>query len=78
MKTLLYEGINDYNQQAIFAEIKNALNKWEPRVNLIGVNNSSTMEDTENNTIVLDIEYTINGLPDKVYKKQYIYDKYAN
>jgi predicted component of type VI protein secretion system len=60
----LYNGITDFTSEQIMAEIRNCVSKWEPRVNIIKVINMSDINDTENNTIRLDIIYTIPSLDD--------------
>ena len=37
--------------------------------------NTSTLSDTEDNTIVLDIKYYIKNLPDRIFDKQYIFNR---
>lgn len=71
----LYEGITEYTEELIVAEIKNCVLKWEPRVSIINVYNVSTVQDTEDNTIVLDIEYYINGLEGTIYRKEYRFNR---
>jgi phage baseplate assembly protein W len=71
----LYEGITEYTEELIVAEIKNCVLRWEPRVSIINVYNVSTVQDTEDNTIVLDIEYYINGLEDTIYRKEYRFNR---
>jgi phage baseplate assembly protein W len=71
----LYEGITEYTEELIVAEIKNCVLRWEPRVSIINVYNVSTVQDTEDNTIVLDIEYYINGLEGTIYRKEYRFNR---
>ena len=49
--------------------------RWEPRVVITRVVNMSTLSDTEDNTIVLDINYYIKGLSDRIFDKQYIFNR---
>ena len=72
---LLYEGITKYNEEQIVAEIKSSVSKWEPRVVIKDIENISTIDDTEDNTIVINIKYYIKGLPDTIFDKQYIYNR---
>jgi phage baseplate assembly protein W len=71
----LYEGITTYNEELIVAEIKMCVARWEPRVVITRVVNMSTLSETEDNTIVLDIKYYIKGLPDRIFDKQYIFNR---
>ncbi len=71
----LYEGITQYNEEMIVAEIKSCIARWEPRVVVTQVVNTSTLSDTEDNTIVLDIKYYIKDLPDRIFDKQYIFNR---
>lgn len=59
----------------IVAEIKSCIARWEPRVVVTQVVNTSTLSDTEDNTIVLDIKYYIKNLPDRIFDKQYIFNR---
>ena len=71
----LYNGITDYNTEQIMAEIRKCISEWEPRVQLEEVRNISTIDDTENNTIHLEIIYTIPSLNNEQYSYTYIYHK---
>jgi phage baseplate assembly protein W len=62
LRKYLYEPITDQNQERIVSEIRQAVLKWEPRVKIERVVNATTVDDIENNTVKLDIYYTINGL----------------
>lgn len=71
----LYEGITSYNEELIVAEIKNCVLRWEPRVNITKVTNVSNISDTEDNTIILNIEYNIKGLEGIIYNKLYKFNR---
>lgn len=71
----LYEGITQYNEEQVVAEIKASTSKWEPRVVIKNVYNRTESTDRDDNTIVLDIEYYIVGLPETLYTKQYILNR---
>ena len=64
LRKLLYEGITDFNVEQIVAEIKHAVSRWEPRVQVTSVVDVSSIEDHENNTVHLKVIYTIPGLSD--------------
>lgn len=51
------------------AEIQKCITQWEPRVQLVRVVDTSTVNDTENNTVKIDIIYIIPSLS----FEQYIY-----
>lgn len=72
---ILYNGINTFTSEQIIAEIKTCVMMWEPRVNVIGVINSSDNSDTENNIIKLDVLFTIPSLDDKKYIYSYIQNR---
>ena len=59
---LLYNGITEYNQEQIIAEIRRCISEYEPRVEFVEIRNVSTIDDIENNTIHLEIIYTIPSL----------------
>lgn len=67
---LLYNGITDFTSEQIMAEIRNCVTQWEPRVNIVKVVNVSDINDTENNTIRLDIIFTVPSLNND---QQYVY-----
>ncbi len=71
----LYNGITDYNTEQIMAEIRKNISEWEPRVQLEQVKNISDINDTENNTIHLEIVYSIPSLNNKQYNYTYVYHK---
>ena len=73
----LYEGITKHNVEQIMAEIRGCVSRWEPRVQIQNVVDASTDEDTEHNTVVLDIIYTIPGLTDEQFKYTYVYHRQA-
>lgn len=49
--------------------------KYEPRVRIYKIVNVSTVQDTEENTIRLDVKYTINGIDDQTFNSQYTFNK---
>ena len=72
---MLYEQITEYNVEQIVAEIRGVVLKYEPRVNIIKVVNVSDINDTENNTVRLDIIFTIPSLSNEQYNYSYIYKR---
>ena len=75
LRKMLYEQITDYNVEQIMAEIRGVVLKYEPRVNIIKVVNVSDINDTENNTVRLDIIFTIPSLGNEQYNYSYIYKR---
>ena len=64
LRLYLYEGITDTNVEKIMAEIRRCVSVYEPRVIIDQVVNIASVENTENNTVELEIRYHIVGLPD--------------
>ena len=74
LRKLLYEGITDFNQEQIIAEIRHSISQWEPRVQIDNIVKLTTVEDREDNTVHLRIIYSIPSLS----REQYYYDYDAN
>ena len=72
---LLYRGITPETQEAIVAEINHCIIEWEPRVIVDKVVNIGDVNDTENNTIRLEVRYHIKGLSNEQYSYQYDYNR---
>lgn len=71
----LYEGITEQNKEMISAEIRGLCLRWEPRVQIVEVKPINNVNDTENNTVMLDIIFTIPSLSSKQYKYSYTYNR---
>lgn len=71
----LYQGITQFNVEQIMSGIRSLCSRWEPRVRIVDVINKSTVEDTEDNTVHLEIVFTIPGLSDRQYTYSYIYNR---
>jgi phage baseplate assembly protein W len=71
----LYEGITEQNKEMISAEIRGLCLRWEPRVQIVEVKPINNVDDTENNTVMLDIIFTIPSLSSKQYKYSYTYNR---
>ena len=50
------------------------MSEWEPRVNIVEIRNVSTVDDTEDNTIQIDVVFTIPSLDDEQYIYSFTYD----
>lgn len=75
LKIYLYEGITDYNVEQIKSEIMQCVSMWEPRANIIDIIDASTVEDTEDNTVHLEIVYTIPSLSNEQFRYSYYYKR---
>ena len=75
LKIYLYEGITDYNVEQIKSEIMQCVSMWEPRANIIDIIDASTIEDTEDNTVHLEIVYTIPSLSNEQFRYSYYYKR---
>lgn len=75
LKVYLYEGITDYNVEQIKSEIRSCVSKWEPRAHILEINDVSTIDDTEDNTVHLEIIYTIPDLSDEQFTYSYYYKR---
>ena len=76
LRKLLYEGITQFNVEQIMAEIRHCVSIWEPRVQITRVVNVGTPEDTEDNVVHIDVQYTIPGLTqDQVYSEPIVYKR---
>ena len=75
LKIYLYEGITDYNVEQIKSEIMQCVSMWEPRANIVDIIDASTIEDTEDNTVHLEIVYTIPSLSNEQFRYSYYYKR---
>lgn len=71
LRKYLYEGITDFNKEQIMSEIRHCVLEWEPRANITEVYDISTTNDHENNTVRLEIQYTIPELSPEQYSFLY-------
>lgn len=67
LRKYLYEPITEKNAEQIIAEIKTAILKFDPRVEVDDVSNIGTISNNENNEIPIQITYHIVGLPNEKY-----------
>lgn len=73
LRRLLYNGITEFNKEQIAAEIRQSVSKWEPRVKIEKIVDVGTVDDTENNTVCLDIIFSIPELNNgQLYKYPYV------
>lgn len=66
----LYDKINEFTSEQIVTEVKMIFTRYEPRAIVDKVYKIDNVEDTENNTVNIQIEYHIKGLP--LNNKMYI------
>lgn len=71
----LYEGITPDNKEQIAAEVRGVCLKWEPRVNIVSITPVKDVNLDEDNTVQLDIVFTIPSLSNEQYKYSYTYDR---
>lgn len=71
---LLYEGITKATEEQIIAEIRSCVSEWEPRAQIVEIRNVSTIDDTEDNTIHIDVVFTIPSLSNEQYIYSFTYD----
>ena len=72
---LLYEGITPLTEERIVAEIRHCVTEWEPRANIVEIRNISNIDDTEDNTIHIEVVFTIKGLDDQQYAYSFTYTR---
>ena len=75
LRQYLYRGITPQNTEEIIAEIKHCIMQWEPRINVVRIVDASTYDDHEDNTIHLQIHYTIPELSDEEYSSSFYYNR---
>lgn len=75
LRQFLYEGITEANTEQVIAEIKKCVSEFEPRVSIVKIVNASTVDDTENNTVHLEIIYTIPSLSPEQFNYSYYYKR---
>ena len=76
LRRLLYNGITEFNKEQIAAEVRQSVSKWEPRVKIEKIVDVGTVDDTENNTVCLDIIFSIPELNNgQYYKYSYVSNK---
>ncbi len=59
----LYEQMTTYDEEAVIAEIRKAIAKYEPRARLDAIERVGDINDKENNTVRLKVTYHVLGLP---------------
>ena len=75
LRSLLYEGITQQTEERIATEIRSCVSEWEPRVTIVEIRNVSTVDDTEDNTIHLEVVFKIPRLSDEQYTYSFSYSR---
>ncbi len=71
LRKYLYEGITEYNKEQIMAEINKCITEWEPRAEIQDIIDLSNVQDTEENTVKIEIIYTIPSLSPEQFSYTY-------
>lgn len=71
---LLYEGITPQTEEQIVAEIRHCVSEWEPRAQIVEIRNVSNIDDTEDNTIHIEVIFTVLGLNDQQFAYRIDYE----
>ena len=69
------EGITAETEERIVAEIRHCVSEWEPRASIVEIRNISNVDDTEDNTIHIEVVFTIAGLDDQQFTYSFTYNK---
>lgn len=69
---ILYDPINSYSSEKIIAEIQMAISEYEPRAEIDKIYNLNSINNTENNTIEIEIVWHIVGLPDEKFLEKIV------
>lgn len=69
----LYEGILQSNNEKIGQEIRDVFARWEPRVKIDGISYNTTVDEIDQNTIHLQVQYHIVGLEGKNLSEDLLY-----
>ena len=60
-------------EEAIIAEIRSCVSEWEPRIQIVDIINASNIDDTEDNTIYIQVVFTIPSLGFEQYTYGFSY-----
>lgn len=63
----VYSGMTHTNINEIKTEIRKLISIWEQRISVVSVEDVSDIINSEENTVLINITYTINGLKDKTF-----------
>lgn len=74
LKSVLYNGITNYNIELIIAEIRDSVNKWEPRIVINDIINIRSVDTDDDNVVQLEIVYSIPSLTDEKFNYTLIHN----
>ena len=60
-------------EEQVNAEIRKCMTQWEPRANILSIINVGNVDDTEDNTIRLDVVFNIPELSEQQFRYSYFY-----
>ena len=75
IREYLYEGMTNFTSDQVIAEIRKAIEIWEPRVEIDDITRSDTVEENEQNEIDIVVAYHVRGFPDKKYTEPIIFGR---
>ncbi len=75
IREYLYEGMTNFTSDQVIAEIKKAIELWEPRVEIDDITRSDTVEENEQNEIDIVVIYHVKGLPEEKYSEPIIFGR---
>lgn len=75
LRMLLYEGITPYTEQQIVSEIRGTVSEWDPRIQIVDVKDTTTNDDVEDNTIRIDVVFSIPQLDDQLYSYSFKFNR---
>ena len=76
IKLLLYEGLTDENRERVTAEIQRSISMWEPRVNITQIQDVTNIDDIEDNTVHIEVIYSVPTLSNEQFNYSYYYSKF--
>lgn len=78
IREYLYEGMTNFNAEQVIAEIRKAIELWEPRVEIDDITRSDTVEQNEENEVDIVVVYHVKGLPEEKYTEPIIFGRRGN
>lgn len=78
VREYLYEGMTNFTSEQVIAEIKKAIELWEPRVEIDDITRSDTIEENEQNEVDIVVVYHVKGLPANKYSEPIVFGRSNN
>lgn len=75
LRMMLYEGITPYTEQIIASEIRSMVTEWDPRIQIAEIRDTTTVNDQEDNTIRIDVVFSIPQLDDQLYSYSFKFNR---